>query len=165
MASLKEMRNRIGSVKATQKITKAMQMVAAAKLRRAQDAARPLAAYRRDTALFRPQGSAQRFEIRPRKAKRAGKSGIPIGAHGFVIVHRQSECRDGTEVNAGMGHEPVMCAQPIVAAADRHIGIAVADLHPGKAERHRYLIGKGKMIIDQEHSGTAAWAVIVTPCI
>ena len=35
MASLKEMRNRIGSVKATQKITKAMQMVAAAKLRRA----------------------------------------------------------------------------------------------------------------------------------
>ena len=33
------MRNQIGSVKATQKITKAMQMVAAAKLRRAQDAA------------------------------------------------------------------------------------------------------------------------------
>jgi F-type H+-transporting ATPase subunit gamma len=39
MASLKEMRNRIASVKATQKITKAMQMVAAAKLRRAQEAA------------------------------------------------------------------------------------------------------------------------------
>lgn len=47
MASLKEMRNRIGSVKATQKITKAMQMVAAAKLKRAQDqaeSARPYAA-------------------------------------------------------------------------------------------------------------------------
>lgn len=39
MASLKELRNRISSVKATQKITKAMQMVAAAKLRRAQEAA------------------------------------------------------------------------------------------------------------------------------
>lgn len=39
MPSLKEMRNRIGSVKATQKITKAMQMVAAAKLKRAQDSA------------------------------------------------------------------------------------------------------------------------------
>src|ERR1700742_4917469 len=39
MPSLKDMRNQIGSVKATQKITKAMQMVAAAKLRRAQDAA------------------------------------------------------------------------------------------------------------------------------
>jgi F-type H+-transporting ATPase subunit gamma len=44
MASLKDMRVRIASVKATQKITKAMQMVAAAKLRRAQmaaEAARP----------------------------------------------------------------------------------------------------------------------------
>ena len=46
MASLKDLRNRISSVKATQKITKAMQMVAAAKLRRAQlsaEAARPYA--------------------------------------------------------------------------------------------------------------------------
>jgi len=39
MPSLKDLRNRISSVKATRKITKAMQMVAAAKLRRAQDAA------------------------------------------------------------------------------------------------------------------------------
>ena len=39
MASLKDLRNRIASVKATQKITKAMQMVAAAKLRGAQEAA------------------------------------------------------------------------------------------------------------------------------
>ncbi len=39
MPSLKDLRQRIASVKATRKITKAMQMVAAAKLRRAQDAA------------------------------------------------------------------------------------------------------------------------------
>ena len=48
MPSLKELRNRISSVKATQKITKAMQMVAAAKLRRAQtaaEAARPYATH------------------------------------------------------------------------------------------------------------------------
>ncbi len=46
MPSLKDLRNRIASVKSTQKITKAMQMVAAAKLRRAQmaaEAARPFA--------------------------------------------------------------------------------------------------------------------------
>jgi F-type H+-transporting ATPase subunit gamma len=46
MATVKEMRTRIGSVKSTQKITKALQMVAAAKLRRAQlaaEAARPYA--------------------------------------------------------------------------------------------------------------------------
>ena len=39
MASLKDLKNRIATVKSTRKITKAMQMVAAAKLRRAQDAA------------------------------------------------------------------------------------------------------------------------------
>src|ERR1700750_1460821 len=39
MASLKALKNRISSVKSTQKITKAMKMVAAAKLRRAQMAA------------------------------------------------------------------------------------------------------------------------------
>lgn len=39
MASLKELKDRIASVQSTQKITKAMQMVAAAKLRRAQEAA------------------------------------------------------------------------------------------------------------------------------
>ena len=46
MASLKELKNRISSVKNTQKITRAMQMVAAAKLRKAQEAtesARPYA--------------------------------------------------------------------------------------------------------------------------
>ena len=50
MASLKEMRNRIGSVKATQKITKAMQMVAAAKLKRAQDQAESARPYARKMA-------------------------------------------------------------------------------------------------------------------
>jgi F-type H+-transporting ATPase subunit gamma len=47
MPSLKDLRNRIAATKATQKITKAMQMVAASKLRRAQtaaEAARPYAA-------------------------------------------------------------------------------------------------------------------------
>src|SRR5687768_10942625 len=39
MASLKALKGRIASVKSTQKITKAMKMVAAAKLRRAQTAA------------------------------------------------------------------------------------------------------------------------------
>jgi F-type H+-transporting ATPase subunit gamma len=47
MPSLKDLKNRIASVRSTQKITKAMQMVAAAKLRRAEEAAaaaRPYAA-------------------------------------------------------------------------------------------------------------------------
>lgn len=54
MASLKDLRLRIASVKATQKITKAMQLVAAAKLRKAQlaaEAARPYAE-RMEKVLF-----------------------------------------------------------------------------------------------------------------
>ena len=50
MASLKDMRNRISSVKATQKITKAMQMVAAAKLKRAQEQAENARPYARRMA-------------------------------------------------------------------------------------------------------------------
>ena len=53
MPSLKDLRTRIASVKATRKITKAMQMVAAAKLRRAQDAAQAARPYaqRMDSVL------------------------------------------------------------------------------------------------------------------
>ena len=52
MASLKDMRVRIASTKASQKITKAMQMVAASKLRRAQASAE--AAMRPSILSMRP---------------------------------------------------------------------------------------------------------------
>ena len=53
MASLKDMRVRIAATKATQKITKAMQMVAASKLRRATAAAESARPYaeRMETVL------------------------------------------------------------------------------------------------------------------
>jgi hypothetical protein len=65
MASLKDLRNRIASVKATQKITKAMQMVAAAKLRRAQEAAE----------AARPYASAWRGA--GQSGRRRAKAGAP----------------------------------------------------------------------------------------
>ena len=60
MASLKDMRVRIASTKATQKITKAMQMVAVAKLRRAQAAAESARPYaeRIETVLANLAGGA-----------------------------------------------------------------------------------------------------------
>lgn len=62
MPSLKDLRNRISSVKATRKITKAMQMVAAAKLRRAQEAATAARPYaeRMDAVLAALGQSASR---------------------------------------------------------------------------------------------------------
>jgi ATP synthase F1 gamma subunit len=68
MPSLKDLRNRIGSVKATRKITKAMQMVAAAKLRRAQEAATAARPYaqRMDRGAGQPQQARQPSRLRPR---------------------------------------------------------------------------------------------------
>ena len=78
MPSLKDMRNRIASVKATRKITKAMQMVAAAKLRRAQEAAtaaRPYAermdAVLANLAAARQQGGRLAASGRHRQGRRA----------------------------------------------------------------------------------------------
>jgi F-type H+-transporting ATPase subunit gamma len=80
MPSLKDLRNRIASTKATQKITKAMQMVAASKLRRAQvaaEAARPYAEHmdkvmRNIAAAVAGSGSA------PRLLAGTGKSDVQL---------------------------------------------------------------------------------------
>ena len=68
MPSLKDLRNRIASVKSTQKITKAMQMVAVSKLRRAQaaaEAARPYAD-KVEAVLTNLAGAAQAAAKAPR---------------------------------------------------------------------------------------------------
>jgi F-type H+-transporting ATPase subunit gamma len=68
MASLKELRNRIASVQATQKITRAMQMVAASKLRRAQEAAEAARPYadRMGSVLGNLAASINDVEIAPK---------------------------------------------------------------------------------------------------
>ena len=80
MASLKELRNRIASVKATQKITKAMQMVAAAKLRRAQtaaEAARPYAE-RMDSVLSNLTKALEGHEGGPPLMVGTGKDAVHL---------------------------------------------------------------------------------------
>ncbi|MCG6111656.1 MAG: F0F1 ATP synthase subunit gamma [Paracoccus sp.] len=67
MPSLKDLKNRIGSVKNTRKITKAMQMVAAAKLRRAQEAAE----------AARPYADRMAAVMAGLTANAAGQSGAP----------------------------------------------------------------------------------------
>jgi F-type H+-transporting ATPase subunit gamma len=79
MANLKDLRNRIASVKATRKITKAMQMVAAAKLRRAQEAAtaaRPYAA--RMDALLGNLGRRANTSGAPRLLVGTGKDEVHL---------------------------------------------------------------------------------------
>ncbi|MFN4141140.1 F0F1 ATP synthase subunit gamma [Aestuariivirga sp.] len=79
MPSLKDLRNRIASVKATRKITKAMQMVAAAKLRRAQEAA----------VAARPYSERMSAVIANLAGAMEGKAGAPtlLTGTGFQETH------------------------------------------------------------------------------
>ena len=79
MASLKDLRNRISSVKATRKITKAMQMVAAAKLRRAQEAATSARPYaERMDAMLGNLGRRANRESAPRLLVGTGKDEVHL---------------------------------------------------------------------------------------
>ena len=80
MASLKDMRVRIASTKATQKITKAMQMVAASKLRRAQataEAARPYAS-QMDKVLGNIAASVADSDTAPRLLRGTGNDNVHL---------------------------------------------------------------------------------------
>jgi len=80
MASLKDMRVRIAATKATQKITKAMQMVAASKLRRAQaaaEAARPFAE-RMERVLGNIAASVTDIESAPKLLAGTGKDEVHL---------------------------------------------------------------------------------------
>jgi F-type H+-transporting ATPase subunit gamma len=80
MPSLKDLRNRIAATKATQKITKAMQMVAASKLRRAQavaEAARPYA-MQMDKVLGNIAASVAGSENAPRLLRGTGSDTVHL---------------------------------------------------------------------------------------
>lgn len=84
MASLKALKIRIGSVKSTQKITKAMKMVAAAKLRRAQEAAeagRPYAE-RLEAVVANLAARVGKSESAPKLLAGTGKDQV----HLFVVA-------------------------------------------------------------------------------
>src|SRR3954466_14232989 len=80
MASLKDMRVRIAATKATQKITKAMQMVAASKLRRAQQGAEaaPPFAQRMDTVLGNIAASVAGLDTAPALLRGTGKDQVHL---------------------------------------------------------------------------------------
>ena len=80
MPSLKDLKNRIASVKATQKITKAMKMVAAAKLRRAQEAAEAARPYsqRMSTVLANITAAVSEADGAPELMTGNGKSDVHL---------------------------------------------------------------------------------------
>ncbi len=94
MAGAKEIRNKIGSVKSTQKITKAMEMVAASKMRRSQDAmeaSRPYAETMRKVIGHVANGSLEYKHpyLEEREAKRVG----------YIIVSTDRGLCGGLNIN------------------------------------------------------------------
>ena len=84
MANLKDLKNRIASVTSTKKITKAMQMVAAAKLRRAQEAAEQSRPYAQRMAamIASVAGNLPSLESAPPLVVGSGKDDV----HLLVVV-------------------------------------------------------------------------------
>ncbi|CAM2965485.1 F0F1 ATP synthase subunit gamma [Vibrio rarus] len=114
MAGAKEIRNKIGSVKSTQKITKAMEMVAASKMRRSQDAmeaSRPYAETMRKVIGHLASGSLEYKHpyLEEREAKRVGYiivstdrglcGGLNINLFKKALIDMQTWKESGAEVD------------------------------------------------------------------
>ena len=97
MASLKALKMRITSVKSTQKITKAMKMVAAAKLRRAQEAAEAARPYsERMAAVMASLGS--RVQVGPESPRLLAGTGR-TQVHLLVIASSERGLAGGFNTN------------------------------------------------------------------
>ena len=142
MANLKDLKNRIRSVKSTQKITSAMKMVAAAKLRRAQDnaeAARPYAA--RMGAMIQNLGQKAAPETAPALLVGTGDDkrvllvvvsadrGLCGGFNGGIIrtARREVEALE----SAGKSVEVMMVGRKASDALKRELGDKIIDSREG----------------------------------
>ena len=132
MPSLKDLRNRIKSVQSTRKITSAMKMVAAAKLRRAQEqaeAARPYAE-RMERMLASVAGRLQGASGAPKLVSGTGKDDV----HLIVVATADRGLCGGFNTN-------------IVRAARNHIRKLLAD---GKTVKILCVGRKGRDVLRRE---------------
>ena len=124
MASLKVIRKRIASVKSTQQITKAMKMVAAAKLRRAQEAAQSARPYAEKLAELLRNVAARAADVpHPLLATRDVEQTVDLiaitsdrglcggynanlirAAGNFLAAHQSAHVRVTAIGNKGLGH-------------------------------------------------------------
>jgi len=95
MPSLKDLKNRINSVKSTRKITSAMKMVAAAKLRRAQEAAEAARPYteRMDHVLANLARAAKDSQTAPKLLRGTGGDQVHllVVATAAILTQRRLE--------------------------------------------------------------------------
>src|ERR1700761_6774000 len=163
MAGSKEIRVKIASIKNTQKITKAMQMVAASKMRKAQDrmrAARPYAEKIRQVIghlRFANPDYKHHFLVER-----------PVKGTGIIIVSTDRGLAGGLNINLfkgavaaikeaqGRGEKVTLCLVGAKGVAFfRRLGfpIAATTTHLGDRPEIKQLIGAVKVMLDQYRSG------------
>ena len=120
MASLKSIRKRISSVKSTQQITKAMKMVAAAKLRRAQEAAQAARPYAEKLAELLATVASRAGDVpHPLLAKRETLQTIDV----IVITSDRGLC-GGYNSNLIRTTEKLIARHPGITVRVTAIGVA-----------------------------------------
>jgi len=158
MANLKEIRTKIGSVKNTQKITKAMEMVAASKLRRTQDrmhATRPYADKIRTVIghLYNANPEYRHPFLFEREVKRVG----------FIVITTDRGLCGGLNVNTfrallkdlqewqGKGIESDLCligAKGVQFFRNLDVNVVGAASHLGEDPKVADLVGSIKIMLD-----------------
>ena len=127
MANIRAIRKRISSVKSSQQITKAMKMVSAAKLKRAQDA----------IVAARPYARKMR-EVVQRLAARAGQDAHPL------LAAREAELRRIHRLRQGIAHlgQALAAARDVAEQPDGGIErIVVAVIAVGEEDMAAHLAG------------------------
>jgi F-type H+-transporting ATPase subunit gamma len=163
MAGAKEIRSKIASIKNTQKITKAMQMVAASKMRKAQDrmrAARPYAEkIRQVIGHLRAANPEYRHAFlieRPVKSTGIIIIGTDRGLAGGLNINLFKTALQTIKAAQAKGDAVHLCLIGTKAVAFfRRLGLTVdaTAAHLGDRPQIAQLIGSVKVMLDQYHAG------------
>jgi F-type H+-transporting ATPase subunit gamma len=163
MAGAKEIRTKIASIKNTQKITKAMQMVAASKMRKAQDrmrAARPYADKIRQVIghlrVANPEYKHAFLVERAVKSTGLIIIGTDRGLAGGLNVNLFKVALQAIKAAQAKGDAIHLCLVGTKAVAFfRRLGLAVdaTATHLGDRPQIAQLIGSVKVMLDQYHAG------------
>lgn len=171
MAAAKEIRTKIASVKNTQKITKAMEMVAASKMRKAQDrmrAARPYADKMRNVVAHIAHANTEYHHpfLIERDVKRIGvilvttDRGLCGGLNGNLFRQALRQFQEWEE--AGKELDLCIIGNKGIGFFSRIGGHIVGQAsHIGDAPTLESLIGTVKIMLDAFHEGTVDQVVLV----
>jgi F-type H+-transporting ATPase subunit gamma len=163
MANLKEIRTKIGSVKNTQKITRAMEMVAASKLRRTQDrmaATRPYADKIRTVIghLYKANPEYRHPYLVERDIKRIGYivitsdrglcGGLNVNTFRTLLKDMQEWRNKGVEVDLCM-----IGAKGVQFFRNLDVNIVAVATHLGEDPKVADLVGAMKLMLDSFEEG------------